>query len=195
MMRFQAQEDGIMSTVNKSFSPRFSWLSAACAALIGVSANAASSDKHLYELIAHDDEVYGKYALLEGDVDVAIERFESRLNDGISNSRRAALLVNLCAAYTMKQNFAMAEQRCNAAVESGWSTKKALNNRGIMQVARGDYLAAVDDFQQAADSRATGRYGRHLLQARMRLENLSDDARFADANEISSESMLALASR
>jgi len=156
-------------------------LPAACAMLIAFSATASASDTHVYKLVAHDDEVFGKYALLDGNVDVAIGRFERRLDGATANSRRAPLLINLCAAYTLKRDFAKAEERCNAAIENGWSVRKAHNNRGIMRVARGDYLAAVEDFEVAAGRLESGIYGRHLLQARNRIDQADGDSRFASA--------------
>jgi Flp pilus assembly protein TadD len=168
-----------MSTLSRSHGSKHAAVIAAIAALIAVSTTALAGDR--YELRAHDADVYGKYALLDGNIDVSIERLEKRLAGARAHSFRAPLLINLCAAYTMKRDFVKAEERCDAAIENGWNAKMAYNNRGIMHVARGDYLAAVDDFEAAAGGRESGLYGKHLLQARNRVEQGDGDTRLARA--------------
>lgn len=150
---------------------------AAIAMLVAFSTSVLAGDR--YELRAHDADVYGKYALLDGRIDVSIERLEKRLAGARAHSHRAPLLINLCAAYTMKRDFAMAEERCNAAIDNGWNVKMAYNNRGIMHVARGDYLAAVDDFEAAAGRREHGLYAKHLVQAKNHIEQADGDTRLA----------------
>lgn len=142
---------------------------------------AAAADR--YELQVHDDEVYGKYALLEGDIDTSIARLERRLARTRSHRNLAPVLINLCAAYTMKRDFEKAEERCDAAIDNGWSVAMAYNNRGIMNVAQRDYLAAVDDFESAADRGNTTWVRRHLLQATNHIESLESETRLADVSD------------
>jgi tetratricopeptide (TPR) repeat protein len=154
------------------------WIAAAAALLIPC---AAAADR--YELQVHDDEVYGKYALLEGNIDVSIERLERKLARTRSHRDLAPVLINLCAAYTMKRDFEKAEERCDAAIDNGWSVSMAYNNRGIMNVAKGDYLTAVDDFESAADRASTTWVRRHLLLASNRIEAIESDTQLAGVSD------------
>jgi hypothetical protein len=50
----------------------------------------------------------------------------------------------------MKANYDAATQFCNEAVETGWSSDLAYNNRGVLKIALGQYEAARQDFDKAA---------------------------------------------
>jgi tetratricopeptide (TPR) repeat protein len=136
-----------------------------------------------YELRLHDRDVYGKYALLEGKVDLSIERLERQLARTSSHRNLAPVLIDLCVAYTVKRDFDKARERCDAAIENGWSLSTAYNNRGVMHVARGDYLAAVDDFEMAIGKRKTQWIKRHLAQATNRVEVIESGAQLAGLSE------------
>ena len=147
-------------------------------ASLSIPANAADR----YELRLHDREVAGKHELLEGRVDRSIELLEKRLEFTSSHRNLAPLLINLCAAYTLKGEFETAARHCDAAIENGWNVRTAYNNRGVMRVAQGDYLTAIEDFESAAaGKRPTGLEKKHLLQARNRIDLLDNGARVADA--------------
>ncbi|MFW2403399.1 MAG: hypothetical protein ACN4GT_01450 [Gammaproteobacteria bacterium] len=152
----------------------------------------AAADR--YELQVHDDEVYGKYALLEGEFDLSIDRLERRLARTRSHRNLAPVLINLCAAYTMKRDFEKAQERCDAAIDNGWSVSMAYNNRGIMNIARGDYLAAIDDFEAAKNQGSTTWVRRHLAQATGRIEAMEAETQLAELRE-SHASQLAVESR
>lgn len=141
----------------------------------------AAADR--YELRLHDSNVYGKYALLEGKVDLSIERLERQLARTRSHRNLAPVLINLCAAYTMQGDFDKAKDRCDAAIENGWSVPMAYNNRGVMNVAKGDYLAAVDDFEMAVAKRNATWINRHLVQASNRIEAIESGTQFAGVSE------------
>lgn len=162
---------------NKAQTP-FAVLSLAALALSAFSNPAAAADR--YELRVHDREVVGKYELLEGNVDRSIELLEKRLEFARSHRNRAPLLINLCAAYTLKRDFESASQYCDAAIENGWDSRIAYNNRGVMNIAQGDYLSAIDDFESAAGKRPSRAVKQHLLQARNRVGELGDGSRLAD---------------
>jgi len=102
-----------------------------------------------FELRTHKKEVYGTRALEAGDYDRAIQRLEKALARSGSYSNRTPVLINLCIAYTITGDFISAEQSCDASVENGWNLGLAYNNRGVMKVAMGDYVAAVENFEQA----------------------------------------------
>ena len=80
-----------MSTVSRSLNAmmpaRMPIIAAAFAVLIAFSTSVLAGDR--YELRAHDAEIYGKYALLDGRVDVSIERFEKRLAGARAHSPMA----------------------------------------------------------------------------------------------------------
>jgi len=90
-------------------------------------------------------------ALNSGDYDVAIERLEKRLQIGPS-SDRAIRLTNLCTAYVVTRNFEKAQTTCDQAVEAkGEFVGAAYNSRGVLHALIGDYIAALADFEEAAD--------------------------------------------
>ncbi|MGI9331001.1 MAG: hypothetical protein ACR2QB_09835 [Gammaproteobacteria bacterium] len=133
-----------------------------------------------FSLQTHKTEVYGTRDLESGDYDQAISKLE-RWHRWARNSQllRGPVLINLCVAYTAKREFAAAEEFCDAAVENGRSLAVAYNNRGVMNAARGDYLAAVMDFESARN-RGGQRIARdNLLLAQTRLRSTSDGAMLA----------------
>ncbi len=157
-------------------------LIAAAATLLAGYPTAAVADR--YELRLHDADVPGKFELLEGKVDRSIELLEKRRAGARAHSIRAAVLIDLCAAYVVKRDFAKAKESCDAAIDNGWSRRMAYNNRGVMYVAQGDYLAAVDDFEAAAGRWPSALLARHLMQAKNRVdEQLGTKSRFAGVTE------------
>jgi len=133
-----------------------------------------------FALQTHKTEVYGTRDLESGDYDKAIIKLE-RWHRWAGNSQqlRAPVLINLCVAYTAKREFAAAEAFCDAAVENGRTLAVAYNNRGVMNAGRGDYLAAVADFESARNSGAQHIARDNLLLARTRLQSSRDGAMLA----------------
>jgi tetratricopeptide (TPR) repeat protein len=167
-------------TASPFISPRIFTICLGAIFLTGLSTPATSADR--YELRLHDREVVGKYELLEGNVDRSIELLEKRLAFTSSHRNLAPLLINLCAAYTLKGDFDTATLRCDAAIENGWNIRTAYNNRGVMHIARGDYLTAIEDFESAAAGKRPSRLTKkHLLQARNRVDVIDSGTRVADA--------------
>lgn len=162
---------------NKAPPARSSVLCMTAATLLAVFSSTAVADR--YELRLHDANVPGKFELLEGKVDRSIEVLEKALAGARAHSIRAPVLINLCAAYTIKGDFGRAKESCDAAIDNGWRKQMAYNNRGVMHIAQGDYVAAIDDFQRAASNRPSILVKRHLMQAKNRVEQLEPESRLA----------------
>lgn len=118
-----------------------------------------------FEVMLHQDDVVGAGDIEAGDFATGVRRLLERLSKkNQSNSARTPLIIDLCAGYTMLEDFEAATKYCNQAVEHGWSKGLALNNRGALNVAKGDYDAAIRDFDAAIDARGAGSIARRNLQ-------------------------------
>lgn len=130
-----------------------------------------------FELILHDEDVWGARAVESGDYDKGILRLERILKGAVSHGTRAPVLIDLCVAYTMKKNFEMATKRCDAAIENGWSLGLAYNNRGVLNIAMGEYEAALADFEMAKGKRGAGALKRrNAMRTIDRLQAIEEDA-------------------
>jgi tetratricopeptide (TPR) repeat protein len=89
-------------------------------------------------------------ALDNGDYDLAIKRLELRTKN---DSRTIDIqLTNLCTAYVVTSQFDKARLTCDRAVEAkGDFVGTAYNSRGVLNALTGDYIAALNDFEMAAD--------------------------------------------
>lgn len=97
-------------------------------------------------------------ALNNGDYDVAIERLEKRLQTGATRDRDIRL-TNLCTAYVVTGDLENGHEVCNQAVAAnGGFVGVAYNSRGVLHAKMGDYIAALADFEEAADR---SNYPRH----------------------------------
>ena len=87
-------------------------------------------------------------ALESGNYELAIRRLEARVK---INSRYLDIqLTNLCTAYVAAGEIDKAQPVCDRAVEkNGRSVGVAYNSRGVLRALQGDYLAAMQDFEQA----------------------------------------------
>ncbi len=116
------------------------------------------------EIMMHNNDVYGARDIESGDYAKGVRRLLTRLGDTHrANSTRTPVVINLCAGYTMLEDFETAMQYCDAAVASGWSTGLALNNRGALHARKGDYENAILDFQAAIDAWGADRMARRNL--------------------------------
>lgn len=142
---------------------RLTLAAAAAATALALAATAHAGDE--FEMMVHKDDVYGARAVEAGDFEKAIQRLERRLGDDgrQSNSIRSPVLIDLCVAYTMAGRVRDAETACDAAVETGWSSGLAYNNRGVLHVARGNYTAALQDFERAVEAHGADTLARRNL--------------------------------
>ena len=117
------------------------------------------------EVMLHDNDVYGARDIEAGNYAKGVQRLLTRVGDDSSKaaSIQTPVVIDLCAGYTMLEDFEAAMQYCDSAVASGWSKGLALNNRGALHVAKGDYASAIRDFQAAIDSRGADRIARRNL--------------------------------
>ena len=82
-----------------------------------------------------------------------------RLDEGIRVSKlyytstplahKAAILTNLCLAYTLKRSYEAAMEYCDRAVAHRRGGREAYNNRGVLHAILGNYAAATSDFRKA----------------------------------------------
>ena len=116
------------------------------------------------EVMLHDDDVYGAREIEAGEYAKGVEHLLTRLGEKLqAHSIRTPIIIDLCAGYTMLEDFEAATRYCDAAVASGWSTGLALNNRGALYAAQGDYENATRDFQAAIELRGADRIARRNL--------------------------------
>lgn len=98
--------------------------------LTGAGSEAKALDKHQYGL--------------------AIERLERRLQHGTGDTD--IQLTNLCTAYVATGQLDKATPVCNEAVEAnGEFVGTAYNSRGVLNSLKGDFIAALADFENAED--------------------------------------------
>ncbi|MGI9341343.1 MAG: hypothetical protein ACR2QV_00730 [Gammaproteobacteria bacterium] len=129
------------------------------------------------ELVTHDSDVYGIRAVQDGDYEKGIEQLKGQLGHArMAHGKRTPVLIDLCVAYTMVRDFEAADEYCNQAVDAGWYQGLALNNRGVMKMAQGDYEDAIADFQAATETRgATAVSKRNLARAQQTLAARRDE--------------------
>lgn len=84
----------------------------------------------------------------EGNYELAIKRLERRV---AQETRFVDIqLTNLCTAYVATGKLDKATDACDRAVEAdGEFVGTAFNSRGVLKALQGDYLAAMEDFEQA----------------------------------------------
>lgn len=94
----------------------------------------------------------------------------------MAHGKRTPVLIDLCVAYTMVRDFEAGDEYCDQAVDAGWYQGLALNNRGVMKMARGDYEDAIADFRAATETRgAMAVSKRNLARARQTLAARGDE--------------------
>lgn len=117
-----------------------------------------------FELVTHPADVYGANDVANGEIEKGIQRLNKMLgSDRQAHSVRVPILIDLCVAYTMLKDFDAATEACDAAVETGWFAGLAYNNRGVLNVAKGDYQAAQSDFESAISKRGADKLARRNL--------------------------------
>lgn len=116
------------------------------------------------ELQLHWLDVRGARDIERGHYQRGVERLEARLGTGRHSPRvRVPILIDLCVGYTMLNRLEEAARACDEAAASKWYTSIALNNRGVVNVVRGRYAAAIRDFRAASRSIGASRVARHNM--------------------------------
>ena len=101
---------------------------------------AVADDDAAFQTVMHARDFPGAIDIEQGRFERGIARLEARLANGrLSHSVRVPLQIDLCAAYTVNGQLDKAETVCNQAVDSGWYSGMALNNRGDPQIAKGNH--------------------------------------------------------
>ena len=138
---------------------------AICMSALVVSLVASAEDGKQFKTLLHDKNVYGSEDIAEGRYAQGIERLSRRaMNDSAPHQTRVPALIDLCAAYTVTRELDKAKEACDNAVDSGWYSGHAYNNRGTYNIAVGDYEAAIRDFQAAIDGRGADRIAQANLE-------------------------------
>jgi len=161
---------------------------AAAAITIGLFTAPATAEEVAFKLQTTDRAMYGTRQVDDGEFAAGAQRLERMLSlAGSSRSLRQPALNDLCVAYTMLRDFEAAQARCEASVENGRDTGRALNNRGVMRIAAGDYEGGVQDFAAALEAGgARAAASENLMRAQQRVAEMrADDSRerTADANQ------------
>ncbi len=134
------------------------------AAVVGCYVLAAQADP-VFELVTHPKNIHGVEKFAAGEYAAGIKRLKQRLGSKRqAYTQRVPVLIDLCAGYTMLEDFSSASAACDAAVESGWYSSLALNNRGVLSIAKGNYEAAIRDFERAVESKGAKRTARRNLE-------------------------------
>lgn len=102
-----------------------------------------------WELRTVSDEVPGTRAIESGHAEKAIRVSKARLSV-TPESRKVAVLTNLCIGYLTIGDLEQADKYCERAVSRPTHRAVTYNNRGVLRIMQGDYQRAVQDFSTAA---------------------------------------------
>jgi tetratricopeptide (TPR) repeat protein len=138
-----------------------------------------------FEVMMHQSDVIGARDIESGDYAKGVKRLLTRLGSGKqSYSVRAPIFIDLCAGYTLLEDFDQATRYCDDAVEAGWYAGLALNNRGALKIAKGDYESAIDDFVAALRASGADAMARRNLQRTVAKMAAIRDARNATVAQV-----------
>ena len=141
-----------------------------------------------FEVMMHPSEISAARDIESGDYAKGIERLLARLgNSKQPFSVRTPIVIDLCAGYTLMEDFNEATRYCDDAVAAGWYTGLALNNRGALKIAKGEYESAIDDFVGALRANgADAMAGRNLQRTLARMAAITDERNAALAQVMDS---------
>lgn len=138
-----------------------------------------------FEVMMHKSDVYGARDIESGDYAKGVERLLTRLGNGKPTySVRTPIVIDLCAGYTLLEDFDEATRYCDDAVAAGWYAGLALNNRGALKIAKGDYESAIDDFVAALRADGADAMARRNLQRTLAKMAALTDARNASLAQV-----------
>ena len=165
-----------MNTSNLQFGTLRGYVLVTCACALTM-ASAAADEGRKFQTVLHESNVYGSDDVAEGRYEKGIERLSTRArSETTAHSLRVPALIDLCVAYTMTQQLEKAEETCNKAVDSGWYSGYAYNNRGAYNISIGNYEAAIRDFEAAIEGRGADRIARQNLElAQQRLLAMQEE--------------------
>lgn len=104
---------------------------------------------------ANPDLVEGYHAMLSGQFDEAVEKFEAGLKLTVTRRDRAKALSNLCAGYIMLHEYPKAVASCSKSLEISQSNWHALNNRALALMGMNKLEEAATDVSAALVLRPT----------------------------------------
>jgi hypothetical protein len=91
-------------------------------------------------------------------------------------SVRTLIVIDLCEGYTLMEDFDEVTRYCDDAVAAGWYTGLALNNRGALKIAKGEYESAIDDCVGALRANgADAMAGRNLQRTLAKMAAITDE--------------------
>jgi Flp pilus assembly protein TadD len=124
-----------------------------------------------FEMKTSERDMFGSANVNAGEYEKGIQRLERMTESvGQSHKMRVTAFTDLCVAHTMERNLEAAEKYCRQAIETGWELGSGYNNLGVLNVAKGNYEAALRNFEQAAQYRDGGLIAkRNLKRARISL--------------------------
>ena len=127
-----------------------------------------------FEMMVHKRDELGARYIENGEYEKGVQRLEARLGgDKSPNSYQTPILIDLCVGYAMLGEFQKATDNCNKAIDSGWYSGLAYNNRGAVRIAQGQYEEAIQDFQTAIEHKgADALASRNLDRAQRRVAQL-----------------------
>ena len=138
-----------------------------------------------FQLQTSEDEVYGTRFVEQGAFEEGTDRLKLALElAGTARMMRAPVLNNLCVAYTMESRLDEAQAYCNDYVSNGRELGLALNNRGVLNWARGDVQAAIADFEGAVSENGASQIAQQNLRLARQLvaaRNIDSGSRTASA--------------
>ncbi len=159
-----------MSTINTATTGSVSRARRHLVAAIAAGAM-ATANADPFELQTHELDLHGVREVEAGDFARGIVRLKAQLGPRAqSQTIRTPILIDLCAAYVMANDLEQATQTCDKATASQWYAGLSHNNRGVLNIAKGRYEAAIADFERALEAggaRAVAE--RNLARARERL--------------------------
>ncbi|MEH6593846.1 MAG: hypothetical protein V7746_26500 [Halioglobus sp.] len=130
-------------------SKRFATISAVAALPLAFWLNGASASTPVYHQEPNMLEKADRM-LSRGEADRAIELLSATVDDLQRPNLRSKGHALLCKAQHQKQDYVLAEEHCNQAVNLDSPNWSNLNNRGVMRFLLGRYEEALIDFNQAA---------------------------------------------
>ncbi len=119
----------------------------------------------------------GKAAMERGELEKAINYYNSALRVGLSPLEYYTAYNDLCVAYYLNEEFSTALKSCNRAIKTISNKWIAYNNRGNIHLAAGRYLLAIDDYKKGLEMKKSSEVLKTNLEiAKNRQAHISQDS-------------------